>query len=325
MTENPTGPPRRRDAVRPGDRRGLTPALLPTATRFSERRRAEIRRRARDGTLDRVRKGVYLPPAREAGAAARRRAEVLRRIRAVDVRLDVDHWFSHTSAAVLHGCWTWRLSDVVHLTQLRPPNLAQTRERGLRRHWTDLPLRDRTTVAGIPATSLERTVVDCARLLRPAQALVVTDSALRGGADPETLTTILGESVGKRGVPRAREVLALADARSESPGESILRWIAHDEGLPAPEPGLDVGTHRGTVWVDLAWPEWRVAVEFDGAVKYSGGEFGDPSARVRQEKARQDALEEAGWVVLRVLWDELADPPALAARIRRALWHRATR
>ncbi|WP_402461680.1 hypothetical protein [Isoptericola aurantiacus] len=270
-----------------------------------------------------MRKGVYLPPVQEDGIAARHRAETLRQIRAVDVRLDVDHWFSHTSAAVLHGCWTWRLTDVVHLTQLRPPNLEQSRDRMLRRHWTDLPVRDRTEVSGVPVTTLERTVVDCARILRPAQGLVVADSALRGGADPALIDEILRECAGRRGVVRAREVLGLSDVRAESPGESILRWIVHDEGLPAPRPGLDVDTERGTFWVDLAWPEWKVAVEFDGAVKYSGGAYGDPSARVVAEKARQDALEEAGWIVIRVVWRDLDDAAGTAGRIRRALWSRA--
>jgi very-short-patch-repair endonuclease len=310
---------RRRETVRPGDRRALVPATVPPAVRFSERRREEIRRRSREGGLERLRKGVYLPPGEATGAADRRRVDLLRRICAAEARLDVDHWFSHTSAAVLHGCWTWKLTSAVHLTQLRPPNHAQAQDTALRRHWTTLPSRDRTTVAGLPATTLERTVVDCARLLSPPQALVVADSALRGGADLARVETILREAAGKRGVVRAREVVALADPRAESPGESILRWIVLDQGLPHPEPGFDVPTRLGRLWVDLAWPEQKVAVEFDGAVKYSGGDYGDPSARVAAEKARQEALEDAGWVVVRVVWSELSDAAGLAERIRRAL------
>ncbi|ANC31101.1 hypothetical protein [Isoptericola dokdonensis] len=322
MTDDSTGP-RRRDTVRPGDRRGLTPAAVPPAVRFDERRRPELRRRRRDGSLERLRKGVYLAPvAGDGGVARRRQDELLRRVRAVESRLDVDHWFSHTTAAVLHGCWTWRLSAVVHLTQLRPPNQSQVRERDLHRHWTTLPPRDRTDVGGIPVTTLERTVVGCARLVPPGQALVVADSAVRGGADVELIADILDESAGKRGVVRARTVLDLVDPRSESPGESVLRWTLHDEGLPRPEVGLAVDTRLGTFWLDLAWPEQRVAVEFDGLVKYSGGDYGDPSARVVAEKARQDALEEAGWVVIRVVWSDLAEGAALAERIRLALRRR---
>ena len=37
------------------------------------------------------------------------------------------------------------------------------------------------------------------------------------------------------------------------------------------------------------------------------------------EKWRQDALEAAGWIVVRVTWDDLRDPGPTIARIRRAL------
>ena len=68
-----------------------------------------------------------------------------------------------------------------------------------------------------------------------------------------------------------------------------------------------------------------MAVEFDGAVKYSGGEYGDPRGRLLAEKARHDALVEAGWLVLRVTWDDLSDPDLLLGRIRAALARRAAR
>jgi len=310
---------------RPGDHRALDVPTVPPAVRFTESRRSEIARKAATGALERVRKGVYLAPVAEAGPAQTARAEVLRRVRAVEMRLSTEVWYSHTTAAVLHGCWTWRLSDVVHVTQLRPPNAEQSRERDLRRHWTALPRRDRTTIDGRPVTSIERTLVDCARSLLPEQGLVIADSALRGGADLELVGLIVDEAAGRRGVRRAREVVGLADPRAESPGESRLRWIVHDAGLPAPEVGYGVSTRRGDAWLDLAWPDRKVALEFDGAVKYSGGDYGDPARRVFEEKIRQDALEEAGWHVVRVTWDDLDDPEALAARIRAALRRRSPR
>ncbi|WP_426311112.1 hypothetical protein [Cellulosimicrobium sp. E-16] len=305
---------------RPGDERRTERPAPPTAIRFTEERRTELARRTRAGTLDRVRRGVYLPPAAaDLSPAQLRRELVLRRVSAVSERLSSAYWFSHTSAALLHGCCTWRLADVVHVTQLRPPKAAQTREPALRRHWTPLPVRDRTLVGGLPVTTLERTVVDCARSLPGAQGLVVADSALRAGADPAVLAVLLAEAAGGRGVRGARAVVGLADARAESPGESVVRWILHEAGLPAAVPGLEVPTWRGSLWVDLGWPEHRVAVEFDGAVKYSGGDFGDPRSRLVQEKARHDALVEAGWVVLRVVWADLADPATIVRRVERAL------
>lgn len=290
---------------------------------FTEDRRAELARRSAEGSLQRLRRGVYLPPVPGGlGPAEARRAQVLRRVAAVAERLTTSYWFSHTSAALLHGCWTLHLPDVVHVTQLRAPKASQAREVDLRRHWTVLPERDRASLDGLPVTGLERTVVDCARSSRGAEGLVVADSALRAGADLAVIEDVLSEAAGGRGVKQARRVVALADPRSESPGESVVRWIVHEAGLPAPEPAHAVVTARGTYWVDLAWPEVRVAVEFDGAVKYSGGDYGDPAQRLWREKLRQDALGEAGWVVLRVVWSDLGAPELVVRRVREVMQRR---
>ncbi|MBD8078317.1 hypothetical protein [Cellulosimicrobium arenosum] len=305
---------------RPGDSHPTERPLLPAPVRFSEERRTELARRTALGALERVRRGIYLPrAATDLGRAAARREDVLRQVVAVAERLSTPYWFSHTSAALLHGCWTWHLPRDVHLTQLRAPKGAQVAEQHLHRHWTALPARDRSEVAGLPVTGLERTVVDCARAGTGPQGLVVADSALRAGADPTVLTAILDESVGKRGIRRARTVVALADARAESPGESVVRWTIHEAGLPAPVPAHEATTARGRYWLDLAWPDLMVAIEFDGAVKYSGGEFGDPSARIWREKLRHDALTEAGWLVVRVVWADLTAPESLERRLRAAL------
>ncbi|MHA7134665.1 type IV toxin-antitoxin system AbiEi family antitoxin domain-containing protein [Oerskovia turbata] len=265
-----------------------------------------------------MRPGVYVPAPVGDGPARRREAEVLASVRGVVERLTTSYWLSHETAALLWGCWTWRLGPQVHVTQLSNPSTRRDADPRTRRHWTALPHRDRAVLDGIPVTTLERTVVDCARSLRTPSALVVADSALRLGADPAILGQIVDESAGKRGVVRARQVLALADARSESPGETLLRWIALDAGLPPLTPQVAVSTWRGTFRLDLAWQEIRLGLEFDGAVKYDGSS-GAPLERLLAEKTREDALREAGWTILRVTWHDLSDPSRLEARLRAAL------
>src|SRR5690606_2917756 len=253
----------------------------------------------RSGTLVRVRQGDYVaPPPPAASPAQRRRDAVVARAVALAGRLTTDYWFSHSTAAVLHGLWTWRLADEVHVTQLGNPSVRRT-DPGFRRHWTALPERDRAELGGLPVTSLERTIVDCARSLSATSGIVVADSGFRAGADVRRVEEVLAAAARGRGVRRARRLLAEADARSESPGESVVRWLVVDGGLPHPEPNHTATTWRGTYRLDLAWTTFRVAVEFDGAVKYSGGEYGDPRGRLLAEKARHDALVEAGWLVLR--------------------------
>ncbi|OLT45543.1 hypothetical protein [Cellulosimicrobium sp. CUA-896] len=242
---------------------------------------------------------------------------------ALAARLTTEYWFSHSTAAVLHGLWTWRLADEVHVTQLGNPSVRRRTDHGVRRHWTALVDEDRDVVGGLPVTSLERTIVDCARSLPPVAGLVVADSGLRAGADRDRIAVVLEAAAGGRGVRRARQVLTEADGRSESPGESVVRWVVVDAGLPRPEPNVTVPTWRGAYRLDLAWTAHRVAVEFDGAIKYSGGEYGDPQRRLLAEKARHDALVEAGWLVLRVTWDDLTDPDVVARRVRSALARRS--
>jgi hypothetical protein len=40
---------------------------------------------------------------------------------------------------------------------------------------------------------------------------------------------------------------------------------------------------------------------------------------VIREKLREDAIRDAGWIVVRWIWDELNRPAVIVARIRRAL------
>lgn len=291
--------------------RPALPRLHPTSA-FA---RAELRAGLADGGLVRVRRGVVasLPP-----GPGRRERLVLARGAAFAHDATTAFWLSHSTAAVLWGCWTYRLRDRADVTQLTPPSVVR---RGgdpvhlVARHWTRLPGRDRAVIDGLPVTTLERTVVDCARTLRGASALVVADSGLRLGADPVLVGEILTEAAGGRGVRSARRVLALADAASESPGESVVRWLVHSAGLPALELQVQVRTWAGSFRLDLGWSDLKVAIEFDGAVKYSTLADGDATTRFMAEKRRHDALVEAGWLVLRVTWADLDEPDRLIGRI----------
>ncbi|AEG42949.1 hypothetical protein [Isoptericola variabilis] len=292
------------------------PPAVPEPIDLSLVSTTAVARRVQDGTFQRVRPGVYLSsaePPSDSGYVDRLLAEV----RGVNERASGRFWFSHATAALLHGGWLYDVPELVHVTHTFHPHVARDDEPRLRRHHTTLPERDRAEVGGIPVTSIERTLVDCARSLQPTSAVVAADSLFRLGADPAIVSRIMSESTGKRGIVQARRTLEVCDPRSGSPGESASRVVAVDDGLPRPECQIEVATVDGTFFVDFGWEDVRLAVEFDGAVKYSGGEYGDPD-RVRYlEAVRQRALEAAGWIVIRVRWEELADPLALGLRIRR--------
>ncbi|SKC35019.1 Transcriptional regulator, AbiEi antitoxin, Type IV TA system [Krasilnikoviella flava] len=295
--------------------------------RYDEAWRSVIERRASRGELVRVRRGQYTGPASSDGGVARQREQrVLALVAATAATLRTAYCFSHETAALLHGLWVYRLAEEVHVSQGWKPKVRRGSGSPVHRHPVDLPAKDRTVVpAGLPVSTLERTMVDCARWLPGERALVVADSAFRAGADRRVAEAVLAEAAGKPGVRQARRIVELADARSESVGETRLRWLLDAAGLEPPDLAVAVDTWRGTVWIDLGWPGLAVGIEFDGTVKYSGGEYGDPRERLLAEKRRHDALTEAGWTLLHVTWEDLADPDRLVARIRRALAEAARR
>lgn len=298
---------------------------VPRVHRAADVPDEERARRTTDGSLVRVLRGVYGEPGpREPPWAAARHA-LLARAAALDLVLTGEHWFSHTTAAVLWGCEVAHVPRSVHVTSRVNPRVRSRRDGAdVGWHWTNREelAAEVSRSPGLPVSSLARTAFDCAASLPPAQGLVIADSALRAGADPALLHRITEEAAGRRGVRRAREVLALADGRADSAGESLTRWAALAAGLPAPDLQVAIETRLGWRWVDLGWRDVRLAVEFDGRLKY-GADGAGAARTVFEEKRRQDALEDEGWTVVRVVWAELADPVALGGRLTRA--HRRAR
>jgi len=96
--------------------------------------------------------------------------------------------------------------------------------------------------------------------------------------------------------------------------ESVVRWLVHDGGLPAPEPQFTVRDADGIVGrADLAWPDRRVIVEFDGDVHRERAVF-------VKDARRQNRLIAAGWTVLRFTSaDVFGRPHEVIAEMRRAL------
>ena len=113
-----------------------------------------------------------------------------------------------------------------------------------------------------------------------------------------------------RGCRRARQAVALADERAESPPESRLRVLLTLAGL-APVPQWRVVRADGVfvARVDLAYPAAKVAVEYDGAWHGAPGEL-------CRDRRRINALVAEGWRVLYVTAADLHRPEQVVARVR---------
>ena len=112
------------------------------------------------------------------------------------------------------------------------------------------------------------------------------------------------------GSGRAREVAGLADGLAESAQETKLRLLMHRAGLPAPVAQHRVHDADGFVArVDFAYPELKLAIEYDGMWHGERSAFLD-------DRRRLNRLVADGWVVLHVTADDLEHPERLLARLR---------
>lgn len=224
--------------------------------------------------------------------------------------------YSHTSAARLHGLFLWNVDDLIHLLfRVRPSCERLGKDiRGHTRPYSDAEVMTRATLR---VTTLERTTVDCALMLSYRQSLIIMDNALRLGADTSLMQAAADGLAGQRGIRNLRAALANADASAESAGETLTRELITRLQLPKPEAQVEVRSRAGWHRLDFAWKDKKVALEFDGKVKYFDYK---PTAEVLfQERRREKALTEDGWFFVRVEWKDLFREQEFKQRILTAL------
>lgn len=118
------------------------------------------------------------------------------------------------------------------------------------------------------------------------------------------------------GCRRIRCAVDQADGLAQSPQETRLRLLLHRSSLPRPVAQHVVRDRDGFVGrVDFAWPEARIALEYEG--RWHGDR-----QHVARDRRRLNRLTAAGWTVVFVTAEDLADPVQLVARIAGLLAHR---
>ncbi len=278
----------------------------------------DLARFRRAGRLGRVRRGAYVD-----GGDERLRNGVTRHelaARAAIRQLPPGAVLSQVSAAVLHDLPVWGIAlDRVHVT--RTGSSGGHRRRTLHVHVAPLGPDEITLVAGVPVTTAARTLADLARDEPFEQAVAVADAALRRGTvTAAALDHAVERAPRRHGSRAARRAVAFADGRAESVGESRSRVLLDRARLPQPVLQWDVPGRRWIGRCDFGWPRLRTIGEFDGAVKYGrlvrpGQQPGDV---VLAEKRREDAIRDAGFRVVRWVWDELDAFEEVAGRLRAA-------
>ena len=187
---------------------------------------------------------------------------------------------------------------------------------GLSVHRVPLAPDEVTRRRTIPVTTAQRTLLDLAGVLGPrALRRAVNEAAVLRLPDAPSLGELVARHPRARGVGALRALLRSGQAgltRSEL--EDAFLTLVDRAELPRPRVNLVLEHARGRVEADCVWPHAGVVVELDGYASHG------TRLAFERDRARDRALQVAGWRVVRVTWRQLVEQPdAIAAELRALL------
>ncbi|MGY2128887.1 endonuclease domain-containing protein [Blastococcus sp. SYSU DS0617] len=219
---------------------------------------------------------------------------------------------SGRSAAVLWGVPLADADDDVELTV--PPDCRAGAVRGIRISRRSLPADDVVVRGGVRVTTPIRTAVDVARIQPVQEAVVALDQVI--GAGLLTLGELrrAASALGGPGCRSVRRAAELADGLAGSPQETRLRLVLLSSPLPRPVAQCTIRGAAGqfVARTDFAWPEAKVALEYEGV-------WHGQAQQVGRDRRRLNDLTAAGWTVVFATAADLRDPAGLIARLTAVL------
>ncbi len=230
-----------------------------------------------------------------------------------------DAVLSRNTAASIHGCTAADCAEV-HVTV--PYSKWVRSKRGLIVHHDRFDSADVVRRHDLPVLSLPATITEMLCTAPRWVALACLDQALAslpGGEIGEFRTDVdqrLAMRDERKGVSAAQALLFMGTNKAESPWESRLRLTVIDAGFPWPEPQYEIRTLSGRrlYVLDLAWPDLRIGLEYDG--------FEAHEERAEYDAERDRRMTERGWLMIRVRKDDLADSASFLAQLRTAFARR---
>jgi hypothetical protein len=216
------------------------------------------------------------------------------------------------SAAVLWGLPAAERDDDVELTV--PPDSAVCRVPGVTVRRRLLDPAALTVRRGTRVTTAEATAVDLVRTGTLDEAVVLIDRLVQTKVTDLDLVRAAAAGASGRGCSQVRAAAALSDGLAQSPPETRLRLLLHRSDVPRPVAQFTVRDAAGFVArVDFAWPDRKVAVEYEGAW------HGESPQQVEADRTRLNRLTAAGWTVIFVTAGDMRRPERVVARIAAAL------
>ena len=158
-----------------------------------------------------------------------------------------------------------------------------------------------TQLQGISTTAVARTAFDLGRHLRREPAVARLDALMRTTSfDPEAVLALAHQYRGARGVAHLKEVLPIVDGGAASPRETRLRLLFIDAGLPRPATQIVILDEWGRYvrTVDMGWPDYKVAAEYDG------DQHQTQRPQYLKDRRVMRKLRELGWDVQQVVKED---------------------
>jgi len=258
------------------------------------------------GRLHRVHAGVYLVGHRVVSPEGRWMAAVL--------ACGEGAVLSHRSAAAL-----WGIAAAGGAIEITSPR--DTRSHGpIRRHVAHLPADEITVCAGIPVTSVHRTLFD----LAAGSAADRLEAAMREAEfrrlwDRLSLPALLARHPGHRGNAKLRLCLGRLSQTvgfTRSDFEELFLPFADRFGLPRPHLNARIQVRGAWIEVDCLWREERLIVELDSRAAH------ETRSAFEADRDRDRRLQVEGWRVVRITWRQLQDAPEALARDLQAMLRR---
>lgn len=269
-------------------------------------------------------RGIRIPLTGTGGPAANLRAYT---------ELDGASVLTHHSGARVWGCGlpAWMQEDWrIHVAREREG--SKPRRRNVVGHRMTFKAGEVVMHDGVRVTSPARTWLDLASLMTVDELVAAGDSLVcaHGPNFPrpktalcsiEELRRMVAAHPGMRGMKTARLALPEIRVGADSPQETRMRMILAGSRLGEPTLNYVIMNAWGqpAVWPDAAYPQQRIALQYDG------GHHADPG-QARSDARRQGVTEQLGWREVRVFKEDLdGDKPFLLEKVKAAIRFRDER
>ena len=238
------------------------------------------------------------------------------------------HWLAAVlacgpGAALSHAAAAMALAirkSAAGVIDVTAPARTGKRRHGIRVHSAArLRASSVTVVNGVPVTSVARTLIDLAGVVRQSAAeYAIHQAQVKGLLDRAELLDELDFAGTRAGSAVVRRVLSLSPLEEDDVKSSLERRmlrLCRRAALPTPAVNRWIALGGDGFEVDLCWPAQRLIVEVDSA------RFHEDERAARNDPNRDRRLMLAGWRVVRVHERDLdARPDEVIRQLRELLF-----